>query len=287
MQGLGAMFVHRPYVIAFFVAFAVLVWCERGPLRAALWLVSGTFIGWLSEFCSVSTGFPFGNYAYHKEQFAGEIWLGPVPLFASVSFAFMGYFSFSAARRLLAPWSGAGMRLATRDVEALDGTVRALLLAAVVGTWMDSVIDPMTLVGQYWFLGDLYHYDPPGPHFGVPLANYGGWMITIGAIVLANQMLDRLLVRIGIPLSRGPALPFESFWGIACCTGVFGFMLAVNVVLLARGTVPDTVPLGRILVSGLALSGLFLALVVVMIRRGLTRSRSGTVRPAVAAAGAR
>ena len=271
MQELAAMFSHRPYVIAFLAAFAVLVWAERGPLRAALWLVSGTFLGWLSEFCSVNTGFPFGDYAYHKEQFAAELWLGPVPLFASLSFAFMSYFSFSAARRLLAPWAGAGPRLSTRNAEALDGAPRTALLAAVIGTWMDSVIDPMTLVGQYWFLGDLYHYDPPGSHFGVPLTNYGGWLITVGAIVGANQVLDRLLMRAGVPLARGPALPLEPFWGIACCVGVFVFMLGVNVVLLLTGSVPASVPLGRILVSGLALSGLFVAFVALMIRRGLQR----------------
>ena len=271
MEALAAMFSHRPYVIAFLAAFAVLVWAERGPLRAMLWLVSGTFLGWLSEFCSVSTGFPFGHYAYHKEQFVAEIWIGPVPLFASLSFAFMSYFSFSAARRLLAPWAGAGLRLSTRHVETLDAAPRTALLAAVIGTWMDTVIDPMTLVGQYWFLGDLYHYDPPGSHFGVPLTNYGGWLITIGAIAFANQMLDRLLVRSGITLSRGPALPLEPFWGIACCVGVFGFMLAVNIVLLANRTAPPSVPLDRILMSGLALSGLFVAFVVMMIRRGLQR----------------
>lgn len=269
MQALGAMFTHRPYVVAFLATFAILAWAERGPLRAALWLASGTALGWLSELSSVTTGFPFGSYAYHPEQFTAELWLGPVPLFASLSFGFMSYFAFSAARRLLAPWAGAGLGLATREVEALDGAPRTMLLAAVIGTWMDTVIDPLTLVGHHWFLGDLYHYDPPGVHFGVPLGNYGGWLVTIGAIVAANQLLDQWLVRLGVPRARGPVLPLESFWGIGCCAGVFGFMLVVNVVLLVRGGVPA--PLGEILLSGLLSFGLFLAVVVAMIRRGLRR----------------
>src|SRR5262249_378369 len=151
----------RPYVIAFLLAFAVLAYCERGPLRALLWFVSGTFLGWLSEFCSVHTGFPFGHYVYHAEQFATELWLGPVPLFASISFPVMSYFAYSAARRL----------------RAQDGAIGTCVLAAIIGMWMDTVIDPLTLLGHYWFLGDLYHYDPPGPHFGVPLMNYVGWVI--------------------------------------------------------------------------------------------------------------
>lgn len=234
MRELVAMFTQRPYVIIFLAAFAVLAWSERGLGRAFLWLLSGTLLGWLSELCSVRTGVPFGHYVYHKEQFAAELWLGPVPLFASVSFAFMSYFAFSAARRLLAPWSGRGLQRSTGAVEMLDGAPQTLLVAALIGAWMDTVIDPMTLIGKYWFLGDLYHYNPPGPHFGVPLVNYGGWVLTIGVIVLANQMLDRLLVRLGVRLSRGPALPLQSFWGIACCSGVFGFMLAINVILFVK-----------------------------------------------------
>lgn len=271
MQPLGTMITERPYVIAFLMTFAVLAWAERGLLRTLIWLVSGTLLGWLSEFCSVNTGFPFGHYAYHKEQFPSEFWLGPVPLFASLSFAFMSYFAFSAARRLLAPWAGSGVNLSTRDAAALDGALRTTLLAAVVATWMDTVIDPVTLLGRYWFLGDLYHYDPPGSHFGVPLSNYGGWLITVGVIVLANQMFDRLLAHAGMARSRGPTLPLEPFWGIACCAGVFGFMLTLNVLLLLQGTTPPGIPLGEILVSGLTSFGVFLAFVVVMIRRGFTR----------------
>jgi len=277
LNELLAMFTQRPYVIAFLAAFAVLAWSERGFWRALLWLVSGTLLGWLSELCSVRTGLPFGHYVYHKEQFASELWLGPVPLFASVSFAFMSYFAFSAARRLLGPWAGAGLQLSTRAAEGLDDAPRTLLVAALIGAWMDTVIDPMTLIGKYWFLGDLYHYNPPGPHFGVPLINYVGWVLTIGAIVLANQRLDRLLVRLGVRLSRGPALPLESFWGIACCAGVFAFMLAVNTILLMRGTLPPSVPLRHILASGMISTTLFCTFIAIMIHRG--HAASARVRP--------
>jgi uncharacterized membrane protein len=261
------MFTQRPYVVAFLVTFALLAWSERGALRAALWLGSGTLLGWLSEWSSVTTGLPFGHYVYHKEQFASELWLGPVPLFASLSFGFMSYFSFSAARQLVGAWRDAGAGVGAGDVEQYDGALATLLLAAVIGTWMDVVIDPMALIGRYWFLGDLYHYDPPGVHFGVPLINYAGWFVTIGAIVFANQGIDRLLARLHVPLARGPGLPLERFWGIGCCVGVFGFMVAVNVVLIAKGNIPASVPLRQILASSLTVSGMFVVVVVVMIRR--------------------
>lgn len=267
------MFTQRPYVIAFLVTFLVLAWSERGLARMSLWLVSGVFLAWLSEFFSVTTGFPFGIYEYHKEQFASELWLGPVPLFASLSFPFMSYFSFSAARRLLVPWSGSGLGMTAHVSDAVDRSLATMLLAAVIGTWMDTVIDPMTLIGRYWFIGDLYHYNPPGPHFGVPYSNYGGWIVTIGGIVLANQLIDRLLVSFGSRPSHGQALPLESFWGIGSCVGVFAFIVGANVVLLVRGDLPADVPLSQILMSGLISFGAFLAFLVVMIRRGFAQSR--------------
>lgn len=272
MHTLLAMFTTRPYVLAFLLAFAVLAYCERGPLRAVFWLLSGTFLGWLSEFCSVNTGFPFGHYVYHAEQFAGELWIGPVPLFASISFAFMSYFAFSAARRLNASWQRSGLRFTTPDVDAYDGTVGTLVLAAVIGMWMDTVIDPLTLLGHYWFLGDLYHYDPPGLHFGVPLSNYLGWVLTIGTIVAVNQRIDRALQRRGVPLARGPVPPLEAFWGIASCLGVFKFMMAINLLLLVRGAVPPQTPLASMFVSGAISTSAFVVFCAVMIYRGFVSS---------------
>jgi putative membrane protein len=257
MSGIVAMFTQRPYVVAFFAAFALLAWSERGASRAVLWLLTGTAIGWLSEFCSVNTGFPFGGYVYHKEQFVSELWIGPVPLFASISFAFMSYFAFSAACRLLRHGKASSR----------PGMASTVLLSALIGTWMDTVIDPLTLVGQYWFLGDLYHYDPPGAHFGVPFVNYFGWMVTIGSIVAVNLLLDRWQERRGLPLAQGPALPFQPLWGPGCCIGVFVFMLLINVWLLLSGTTPDNVPIGSILVSGLLSFSAFLVLAAIMLRR--------------------
>ena len=40
---------------------------------------------------------------------------------------------------------------------------------------VDLVVDPLSVRGDRWFLGKLFWYDPPGPHFGVPISNYLGW----------------------------------------------------------------------------------------------------------------
>jgi putative membrane protein len=269
MSGVTELFTQRPYVVAFFVAFALLSWSERGARRTLLWLLTGTSLGWLSELCSVRTGFPFGHYVYHQENFPSELWIGPVPLFASLSFAFMSYFAFSAACRLLAPEGAAGRR----DDPSSRATVVTTLLAAIIAAWMDTVIDPLSLLGEYWFLGDLYHYNPPGPHFGVPFVNYAGWVLTVGAIVAVSHFLDGWQARRGVPLQRGPALPFRALSGLSCCIGVFVFMLSINVHLLIGDAIPPTVPLVPILVSGLVSFTLFVAFVSVMLRRVAGRTR--------------
>ena len=85
MDYVVSMFVNRPYVVSLVLTFLVVAAAERGWLRMALWLVVGTFIGWLSEFVSVRTGFPFSWYEYYPANFPNELWLGGIPLFASLS----------------------------------------------------------------------------------------------------------------------------------------------------------------------------------------------------------
>ena len=101
MDALTAMLTERPYVLAFLAAFLVISSAERGMRRTLFWLASGTFLGWLMEFSSIRTGFPFGSYTYHEANFPDELWLGGVPFFASLSFAFLTYFGYSIARTFL------------------------------------------------------------------------------------------------------------------------------------------------------------------------------------------
>lgn len=271
-----ALVTERPYVVAFLTTFVVVAWAERGPLRMALWLVTGTFLGWLMEFSSVRTGFPFGAYAYRPAQFPDELWLGDVPLFASLSFAFLTYFGYSVARTLLSPLELLPRDLVRRDEPGLDGSLRLLALAALLTTWVDTVIDPVTHLGRYWFLGDLYAYEGGGLHFDVPLTNYAGWLFTSLCIVFVNQRLDVLLREAGWP-ARGFALPYRPLWALGALVGNFVFMLGITVYLMTAADVPASEPLAGILASGLALSAAFLILAVAVIAG---RLRAGEPRPA-------
>ena len=269
MEALTAMFVERPYVVAFLAAFLVISWSERGWQRTLFWLASGTFLGWLMEFSSVRTAFPFGSYTYREDNFPDELWIGSVPLFASLSFAFLTYFGYSLACTFLSPLVRLGSDIQRKADPRVDGSVRVLLLAALITTWADTVIDPVAHLGKYWFLGDLYIYKTDGFHFDVPLSNYGGWLLTSLCIVFVNQQFDALLRSRDAP-ARGFRLPYQPLWALGSFLGNFAFMLGVSVYLLAWDRAPGE-PVGEILASGIALSGLFAAFAAVMLRRGLAR----------------
>jgi len=266
MDALTAMLADRPYVVAFLVTFLVIAWAERGWQRTAFWLVSGTFIGWLMEFSSVRNGFPFGDYTYHEENFPDELFIGGVPLFASLSFAFLSYFGYSMACTLLSRLERRGFDIQRRVDRRVDGSLPVLLLAALLTTWVDTVVDPVAHLGRYWFLGDLYNYRTAGQHFDVPLSNYGGWLLTSLCIVFINQRFDGLLR--AVP-ARGFHLPAKPLWAVGTVLGNFCFMLGVSVYLVSSDGVPASEHVGAILASGLALSSLFAVFAALMIARGL------------------
>ena len=271
MEELTAMLTERPYVVAFLVSFVVIAWAERGWQRMLFWLVSGTFLGWLMEFSSIRTGFPFGFYTYHQEIFPDELWIGGIPFFASLSFAFLTYFGYSVARTLLSRLERRGSDIQLATTPRMDGTLLVLLLAALITTWADTITDPVAHLGRYWFLGDLYAYEAQGIHFDVPLSNYAGWIFTSLLIVFVNQRFDDWLrVRRATP-ARGFYLPFKPLWGIGSLLGNFAFMIGVMLYLLASDEVPASASVGQMLASGLALSGLFVVFAAVMISRGLAR----------------
>jgi hypothetical protein len=278
------MLVKRPAVVANLAVFVILALAERGAVRMWAWLVIGTAIGWFMEFSSTHTGFPFGHYQYHQQSFTGELSAGGVPLFASLSFAALTYFGHSAACTLLSPLRGAGPAVRRLESDRLATSWRVLLLSAVLITWMDVVIDPLTLLGRYWHIGDLYHYDPPGMHFGVPLSNYAGWLLTALLIVGANQRFDAWLrVRGNFP-TPGYGLPFQPFWSIGAQAGTYLYMVCVSLSLLASGALPAATPLGQILLSGMTCTAAYAAFVTLMLRRALRRPVTPKPLPVVASA---
>jgi len=259
---------NRPYVMAVVIVFWILAPIEVGGRRALFWFASGTLLGWLAEFVSTRTGFPFGHYAYHGHLFPDELWIGGVPPFASVSFAALTYFGYSGATTLLAPLRRTGNDVVAVVTPTLRRSPSVLLLATLIPTWLDAVVDPVTHLGRYWMLGDIYHYATPGRHFDVPVSNYLGWLFTCLVIVAVTQRADRWLA----PHAARNRLPFQPFWSLGTIVGNMFFMLVVTIQLLRTPAVPPETPLAAMLASGTALTAAFVVFCVLLVRRGFARA---------------
>lgn len=222
--------VHRPYVYAFFLCFLAFSLFQQGPRRTTLYLLVAYLIALASELASTRVGFPFGMYVYVDTMRAQELWISNVPFWDSLSFVFLSYFS----------WMLAG---------ALRGSLRSPWTYALSGLLMmllDVVIDPVTLLGDRWFLGKIYYYPQGGTYFGVTLANFAGWWL-VGAVTpwLFQSFFDKPTEKVA-PLST---------WGVyGVYAGVFAFNLAVTAYvqewrLLVASTAVASATLGACAIS--------------------------------------
>ncbi|MGA7071824.1 carotenoid biosynthesis protein [Bradyrhizobium sp.] len=108
------------------------------------------------------TGFPFGHY--HFEVGADLPHVGVIPVIVGPLWFGMGYFSWILAGTLL----GASARPSGK-FELLAWPI----IAAFVMTQWDVVMDPpLSTISKAWIWHD------GGAHFGVPLSNYVGWLLT-------------------------------------------------------------------------------------------------------------
>ena len=119
-------------------------------------------------------GVPFGLYHYTGATVGRELYLSNVPFFDPVSFTFLAYASLGLAGQLLgAERSGSG---------PVGARLRLAGLAGLLMMWLDVVIDPLAVRGDRWFLGRIFYYPEPGWYFGVPAANFAGWVVVGAAI---------------------------------------------------------------------------------------------------------
>jgi uncharacterized membrane protein len=265
------MLVNRPYVVSLVLMFVIVAAAERGWLRMFIWLVVGTFLGWLAEFVSVRTGFPFSWYEYYPANFSNELWIGGIPLFASLSFASMSYLGHSAVCTLLSPLRRGATGIERTENVQLLLSIKVALWAALLTTWTDFVVDPVAHLGEYWFLGKIYFWITTSTawHFDIPLWNYFGWLLTIFTIVYVNQSIDRILIKRGIAHRPAFNLPHKCLWSIGYFVGNYLFILAVSIYLYFNPDVPPEKEIGLILANTAVFVAAFIAFNIVVIRRNL------------------
>ena len=170
----------RPYVLGFLAVYLLAATAAWGWRRAAAFTVWAGSLAFAAEWTSTRVGIPFGLYHYTGATAGRELYVSNVPFFDPLSFTFLAYASLGLAGLLLG-LADDGIRPG-----AVSATGRARLrvagMAGLLMMWLDLVIDPLAVRGDRWFLGRIFYYPDPGRYFGVPVANFVGWVVVGAAI---------------------------------------------------------------------------------------------------------
>ncbi len=185
----------RPYVFVFFAVYLFAASAHLGWKKTFLFTVVGYLISFLSEYSSINTGFPYGWYYYIEATKDRELWFAGVPFFDSLSYVFLAYCSYATALLVVSPVKAWGMNFVTLETRAIRRSLAVLFLGSLFQVFLDIIVDPVALQGRRWFLGQIYGYQEPGCHFGVPLSNYIGWWGVSVVMVLGLQIIDSVLGR--------------------------------------------------------------------------------------------
>jgi len=222
----------RPYVFVFLAAFLFISIVNYG-LRTTLLFAALTYLAALAcEWSSIHNGFPFGLYHYTEATRGRELWIAGVPIMDSLSFTFLGFASYTVALLINSPLYRRGADLRLLDTWKLRRSPRVWLMAALFMVMVDFVVDPLSVRGSQWFLGRIFWYDPPGPHFGVPISNYRGWFFVGATAVGLFQALDGWLNRaVAKPLGILPWLPSRALLGPLLYAGIVTFGITMLFVI--------------------------------------------------------
>src|SRR6188474_110874 len=218
----------RPYVIGFLVLFLIAATRDLGTRRTVCYLGWALGVALAAELASTRVGFPFGLYHYTGDTRGLELFVSNVPFFSPLSFPFLAYASFCLARLVLPrTWAA-----------SCGGRVRMVLLAGVLMTLLDVVIDPLAVLGDRWFLGRIFYYAEAGAYFGVPLSNFAGWLVvgwvTVGGYLAVTGNGEPQPKARRADLEMGPSgagksdRPGRPEMGVGLYYGVLLFNLAIT-----------------------------------------------------------
>lgn len=202
---------HRPYVFAFLISFLVIGLLNRGMGRTLLFLALGFSIAWISEFSSIRNGFPYGMYHYVYENMKGELIIGGVPVWDSLSYSFLAYASYELVSYFF------------------KNPKHVPLIGAFFMMLMDMAVDPLAVRGDRWFLGHVFYYPNGGLYFGVPLTNFAGWLLVALLILYTYDFIEKKCFKEPSP-QRFPLLGPLFYWGILAFNLAITFSIGENVI---------------------------------------------------------
>jgi uncharacterized membrane protein len=172
---------ERWYVTIFGLVFLWRASRHLGWKHTLIFAVAAVGFGALVENASVHWGFPYTKYSFNEDLRGDELFIGDVPLMVPMSYTFMAYFAFAGGRLLASgPWRTRGRAL-----------WHEYLLGIVLAVWVVWILDPVSRLGDRFFLGELFRYDGPGFWFGLPLASQAGFLLTAGVLITYLTYLTR------------------------------------------------------------------------------------------------
>ncbi len=213
----------RPYVFVLLGFYLIAGGTQLGLKRITSFTLLAYIIAFVSEYASTRIGIPYGLYHYTGETHGKELFISNVPFMDSLSYSFLGYFSYSLALLLVSPVTREGWKFELPHPPWYSKKV--LFLTAVLFVLQDVLIDPVSLRGSEWFLGQIYYYPEQGMYFGVPLSNFLGWFLVGLAIIYCFQKLDRKMGWSGESAGNalmGPVLYFLNMMFILSVTFYIG-----------------------------------------------------------------
>jgi len=181
LREIWGTFGGRWYVTIFGLTFA---WCavrQLGWRRTLTYTVMAVCVGALAENGSVHLGIPYTRYAFNDALRGKELFVGDVPLMVPLSYTFMAYFAFAAGRLL------ASGPFRTRAARPWHEWLLSLMLAV----WALWVLDPISRLGEHFYLGRLFSYAGPGFWFGLPTGSQAGFGLTAAVLLAVLFRLDR------------------------------------------------------------------------------------------------
>ncbi len=224
----GSTILLRPYVFIFLAVYVLAGATHMGWRRTLAYIPVGYGLAWISEYSSIHWGFPYGDYYYIHDTMEKELWVMGVPFMDSLSYVFLSYCSYATAIFLLSPVCFKDWRVFILETRSGRRGWSTLVLGAFLFVLLDIIIDPVALQGYRWFLGQIYGYRHPGIYFGIPMSNFGGWLLVGFVLVGALQRLDGVsLLEERAPNGYQP-WPWVCLTGPALYFGVLAFNLSVT-----------------------------------------------------------
>jgi uncharacterized membrane protein len=188
--------VLRPYVFVFLLIYLLGCSVHLGIKRALFFCITGYLIAWLSEYSSIHNGIPYGFYYYIKHTKGEELWVLGVPFFDSLSYVFLAYASYSMALMIIAPVLRTRGIIYLLETKKIRNSIYTTILGAIFFVYLDIIIDPVALLGDRWFLGQIYGYPQKGIYFGIPISNFIGWFVVGFLMICALQKIDSRLYKV-------------------------------------------------------------------------------------------